>query len=262
MTRFEVKNTAAAGGFHVQISDRDPELIQIMFFERNGILATDETRKDVEKYFNRQEVRRALMNQLGELSFPPRVTESYVEELLRTRRRADPREALPDRGRLRVLERGAGDAGTAAPAAGRVVLDALVHGPRRGGDPAGRPAGLHLQTRRLVEAMGADLGVVLDRAAERIMLIDEQAREIPADTTLHLMLGLVASTTPAGPDRAAGERVARRRAIAAAYGVEVVRAGITQAGLIEAAAADGVVFAGSPDGGFIFPAFSPASTPS
>ena len=35
------------------------------------------------------------------------------------------------------------------------------------------------QTSRLVEAMGAHVGVVLDRAAERIVLIDEQAREIP-----------------------------------------------------------------------------------
>ena len=35
------------------------------------------------------------------------------------------------------------------------------------------------------------------------------------------------------------------------------RGGITQAGLIEAAAAPGVAFAGSPDGGFIFPEFQP-----
>ena len=33
VTRFEVKNTGAPGGFHVKISDRDPERIQIMFFE-------------------------------------------------------------------------------------------------------------------------------------------------------------------------------------------------------------------------------------
>ena len=43
------------------------------------------------------------------------------------------------------------------------------------------------QTRRLVEAMGANLGVVFDRAAERIILIDERAREIPPDTALHLL---------------------------------------------------------------------------
>src|SRR4029078_10055541 len=48
------------------------------------------------------------------------------------------------------------------------------------------------QTTRLVEAMGAHLGVVLDRSAERVVLIDDQGREIPADTALHLLIGLVA----------------------------------------------------------------------
>ena len=47
----------------------DPERIQIMFFEPSGILATDATRKAVETYFNRQELRRALLNQLGDLAF-------------------------------------------------------------------------------------------------------------------------------------------------------------------------------------------------
>jgi mannose-1-phosphate guanylyltransferase/phosphomannomutase len=114
------------------------------------------------------------------------------------------------------------------------------------------------QTSRLVEAMGAHLGVVLDRAAERIVLIDEQAREIPADAALHLMVGLVAKHRK-GEGRivipANVSRVAER--IAAAHGVPVERAGITQAGLIAAAAAPGVVFAGSPDGGYIFPEFQP-----
>jgi mannose-1-phosphate guanylyltransferase/phosphomannomutase len=45
--------------------------------------------------------------------------------------------------------------------------------------------------------------------------------------------------------------------IAAAYGVPIERAGITQAGLIQAAATEGVIFAGSPDGGYIFPEFQP-----
>ena len=39
--RFELANTTAPGGIHVKISDRDPERIQIMFFEGNGILASD-----------------------------------------------------------------------------------------------------------------------------------------------------------------------------------------------------------------------------
>ena len=193
VNRFEVKNTAAAGGLHVQVSERDPELMQIMFFESNGILATEQTRKDIEKYFNRQEVRRALINQLGELAFPPRVNGVLRRgAAAQDRRRADPLEALPDRGRLRVLERGAGDAGAAAPAARRVVLGALVHGPRRGGDPHRRPAGLHEPTAAAWWRRWAPTSESCSTTpAERIILIDERAREIPADTTLHLLLRLV-----------------------------------------------------------------------
>ena len=70
------------------------------------------------------------------------------------------------------------------------------------------------------------------------MLIDEQAREIPADAALHLLLGLVAKHAGrAGPDRDPAQRVARRGADRRRYEVAVERAGITQAGLIEAAAA-------------------------
>jgi mannose-1-phosphate guanylyltransferase/phosphomannomutase len=259
VTRFEISNTAAPGGFHVQISDRDPERIQIMFFEQNGILATDESRKAIEKYFNRQELRRALLNQLGDLSFPPRVNEAYISRL----------GSHLDVGRIRAARfRIALDYGYSGAA---MVMPALLRSMRVESfsthsfiDPdeqailaADLPA-FTSQTSRLVEAMGAHLGVVLDRAAERIVLIDEQAREIPADAALHLMVGLVGKHR-AGQGRivipANVSRVAER--IAAAHGVTVERAGITQAGLIAAASADGVVFAGSPDGGFIFPEFQP-----
>jgi mannose-1-phosphate guanylyltransferase/phosphomannomutase len=90
------------------------------------------------------------------------------------------------------------------------------------------------------------------------VLIDERAREIPPDTALHLLIGLVAKHH-AGEGRivipANVSRVAER--IAAAYEVPVDRAGITQAGLIAAAAAEGVIFAGAPDGAYVFPKFQP-----
>jgi mannose-1-phosphate guanylyltransferase / phosphomannomutase len=259
ITRFEVRNTTSPGGFHVKISDRDPERIQIMFFEGNGTLASDTTRKDVEKYFNRQEWRRSLLNQLGELSFPPRVNEAYVSELL----------ANVDVERIRAARfRIALDYAYSSAA---IVMPSLLRSLRVESfsthsfmDPdeqailaADLPA-FTTQTRRLVEAMGANFGVVFDRGAERVILIDELAREVPPETALYLIVGLVAKhyagrgkiVLPANVSRAA-------ESIATEYGAEVVHAGITQAGLVEAAARDDVVFAGSPDGGYAFPGVQP-----
>ena len=47
------------------------------------------------------------------------------------------------------------------------------------------------QAKRLVNAIGADLGVAFDRAGERLFLIDEQAREIPVEQALLLFLRLM-----------------------------------------------------------------------
>jgi mannose-1-phosphate guanylyltransferase/phosphomannomutase len=259
ITRFEVRNTSAPGGFHVKISDRDPERIQIVFFESNGTLASDTTRLDIERHFNRQELRRALLNQLGELTYPPRVNEAYVSELL----------ANVDVERIRAARfRIALDYAYSSAA---LVMPSLLRSLRIESfsthsfmDPdeqailaADLPA-FTTQTRRLVEAMGANLGVVFDRAAERVILLDELAREIPPDTALYLLVGLVSKhyagrgkiVLPANVSRVAEQ-------IAAANGVEVVHSGITHAGLIEAAAHQDVMFAGTPDGGFVFPGVQP-----
>jgi mannose-1-phosphate guanylyltransferase / phosphomannomutase len=260
INRFEVKNTVAAGGLHVQVSDQDPEMIQITFLEENGILATDRTKKDIEKYYERQEVRRALLNQLGELAFPPRVTESYVEGLLR---KVDVERIREKRFRIAV-DYAFSSAALVLPQLLRMlrVESFYTHSFMDPDEEAIRTADMPAftsHTRRLVEAMGADLGVVLDRAGERILLIDERARELPADVTLHLLLHLISRHPPAGGGRvvlpanvsAVAERIVQEG------GLEIERGRITSAGLMEAAVREDVVFAGSPDGGFIFPEFIP-----
>src|SRR5919109_1819950 len=161
VTRFEVKNSAAPGGFHVKISDRDPERIQIMFFESNGTLASDSTRKDVEKHFNRQELRRALLNQLGELSFPPRVNEAYVSELLAN---VDVERIRAARFRI-ALDYAYSSAALVMPSLLRSVRveSFSTHSFMEPDEQAILAADLPAftsQTSRLVEAMGAHVGVV------------------------------------------------------------------------------------------------------
>jgi phosphomannomutase len=46
--------------------------------------------------------------------------------------------------------------------------------------------------------MGADLGALFDRAADRLLLIDEQGVEIPPDRALLLLVHLLASAGAAG----------------------------------------------------------------
>ena len=41
VNRFEVMHSRAPGGLHVQISDRDPERLQVLFFEGDALPASE-----------------------------------------------------------------------------------------------------------------------------------------------------------------------------------------------------------------------------
>ena len=47
-------------------------------------------------------------------------------------------------------------------------------------------------------AVGADLGAVFDRAAERLYLVDEHGREVPVEQALLLFLSLIGAAGRTG----------------------------------------------------------------
>ena len=104
INRFEVKNGSSQGGMHVRISSWDPEMIQIQVFEPPGVSLSEKRQKDIEKYYGRQDFRRAFYSEFGELEFPDRAMETYVRGLIeRLGHGAHPQQGLPARDRLLVL---------------------------------------------------------------------------------------------------------------------------------------------------------------
>jgi mannose-1-phosphate guanylyltransferase/phosphomannomutase len=113
------------------------------------------------------------------------------------------------------------------------------------------------QARRLVPAVEATFGAVFDRSAERIFLIDETGREIRPDQALLLFLRLIGLSGQTG--KVAVPITATSQVDEVVGGkLEVVRTPASLSGLTEAAASDGVIFAGAPGGGYVFPRFLPA----
>jgi mannose-1-phosphate guanylyltransferase/phosphomannomutase len=249
-----LKTQGYDAAFHVGASTTDPEAVQIRLFERPGIALSSQMQKEVEKHFTRQELRRVPFGDVGSITYPARARESYASDLL-----ADlDTEAIRARGFRIVVDYGY--------SAGSFVLS-LVLGPlgveavtahpfeSDTGSTPGRLAETIDQAQRLVAAVNADFGAVFDRSAERIYLLDERGREIRPDQALLLYLKLlngeggkvvVPITATSQVEEVVGGRF------------EVVRTPATLPELTRAASGDGVVFAGAPGGGYVFPAFLPA----
>ena len=98
---------------------------------------------------------------------------------------------------------------------------------------------------------------MFDRSGERLYLIDEQAREIPVEQALLLYLRLIGSNGGRGKLAFPVTVTSQVDRLAEGSGLEVVRTPASLQALTQAAAEDGVVFAGALGGGYVFPDFLP-----
>jgi mannose-1-phosphate guanylyltransferase / phosphomannomutase len=246
-------------GFHVGTSSVDPEVVQIRFFEHPGIQLTPSLQKEIEKHYTRQEFRRVPYDEVGSITYPARVRESYAQDLLSSL----DAEAIRKRGFQLVVDYGYSAASFVLPLVlGPLGVEAVsAHAfaaEREEPPPAERLQQSVAQARRLVPAVGADLGVVFDRAAERMYLVDERGEEIPVEQTLLLFLRLIGSNGRRGKLAFPVTVTSQVDELVRDSDLEVVRTPASLADLTRAAAEQDVIFAGAVGGGYVFPEFLPA----
>jgi mannose-1-phosphate guanylyltransferase / phosphomannomutase len=258
VNRHVLKSEGLGAGVHVRPSTADPEVMQIQFFEPPGIQATPELIKEIEKHFHRQEFRRAAHDEVGQIGTPARAAETYADDLVRT---LDV-ESIRARGFRIVIDYAHSSASLVLPVVlGALGVEAIAAHPYGGEQPISSPDGVREalgQAKRLVSAVGADFGVVFDHAGERIYLVDELAHEVPVEQELLLFLSLLASDGKSGTLALPITVTSLAEPLVKGTKLEVTRTPASLSALTQASAGDGVVFAGSVGGGFVFPEFLPA----
>jgi mannose-1-phosphate guanylyltransferase/phosphomannomutase len=248
VTRHVLKTQALQAGIHVGRSSVDPERIDVRFFEWPGNQKTATLQKEVEKHFSRHELRRATFAEVGETTYPARVRESYAQDILDSL----DAEAVRRR-RFRVaLDYGYSPAAFTLPLVlGPLGVEAIAaHGffVEDVADELGT-----VDARRIVTGVRADLGVVLDRAAERLLLVDERGEAVPADLGMLLVVKLLVLAGREGRIAVPITATDRVDELVAGSALEIVRTQHSLGDLTRAATEDGVVLAVAPTGGFVFP---------
>ncbi len=247
----------SAGGVVIRTSAGKPESVDILFLDEKGADLSLAAQQKLERVFTRGEFRRAFPDEIGDLTFPPRVMEGYVHELLR----CIDTSGLADADLKVVVDTGGGTASLVLPALlGRLGVDALTV--NNGLDemsptetPAERADALR-RLGRLVASSKAAFGVHFGPVGERIALVDERGVHIDDERALLVVLDLVAADRAGGTVALPVTTTRVAESVAAFHGVDIRWSALSPAALTAAAAADGVVFAGDGRGGFILPAFS------
>lgn len=260
INRFQTRSGATAGGMHVRISSWDPETIQIQVFEPPGINIGESRQKAIEKYYGREDFRRAFYSELGEIKYPDHATERYARALTNAWDTA----RIRSRGFRLVIDCSHSPASLTLP----TILDELgvevlslrtdsdqSHTSLSDAELAANIEGVS----QLVRTMKADLGLVLGPVAERLYIVDDSGAQVPLEAALLLLVRLVAEQATVGERIVLPITVTHlAERLTAGSPIEIVRSKESIPALSLASTGDGVVFAGDTLGGYIFPQFFPA----
>ncbi|HEX7459536.1 MAG TPA: hypothetical protein VF279_02830, partial [Acidimicrobiales bacterium] len=257
VTRFQVTSSTSTAGVTVRLDPEDPQSVVLRFFDKEGIDVDEATQRKIERLYHREDFRRVLAREIGDLGFPPRTLEHYTQALIDSVDLSSARAA----GLKLVLDYSFGTASFVMPnLLAKLEAEVLVVNPYANTANVltfDRPAAA-ARVSDLVRSSGAHLGAVLDPGGEFVDIVDDQGHMLSHDEALLVLVTLITESVPGArialPVAASGaaERICR------AAGAEIVWTKLSASHLMEVARSEKVTLAASQSGGFIFPAFLPA----
>ncbi|MFO7589299.1 MAG: sugar phosphate nucleotidyltransferase [Acidimicrobiia bacterium] len=256
LTRFQVRNGEARGGVTVRLAPNDPDSVEIRFFDADGRDIDEGTQRKIERLLAREEYRRAFAGEIGDIVFPPRTIAFYTAAL----------EQSVDAERMRqhpskvVLDYSSGAASIAMPSVlSKLGAEVLALNPYAS-TLVGAIDTEDQQDRiaRIVGASASDLGCVINPGGETVTLVDDLGHVLTPTEMLLALVILVADTNE-GARIAVPVNVSQSaEQLATDRGATIVWTKVADRALMEAASQPGISFAGSIDGGAIWPDFLPA----
>lgn len=261
--RQELRVGKYIGGFHVRRSPRDPEQTDIIIFNKDGRDISIATTKKIERFFFGEDIERVHPAEVGEITFPERTNEIYINRYLSTL----DKELIKTKKFKLLIDYSFGLASSIFPSilgklgAEVLSLNNYVDGSKFHPDPNDDESETD-NTGKIMSSLGYQLGFRMQAGAEKISVIDERGVWYSHSRLLSILIKLFLETNrEREPYKIAVSIVAPSEIemIAADYNVEVIRIKNSHSAMMEATIDKDVLFVGGIYGGFIFTDFLFAS---
>ena len=246
-----------SGGIHIRLDPNRPDYLLIEFFDRQGISISKSIEKKIEGTYFKEDLRRVAVQEIGSVSYPSGVLDTYSRAFARYINIA----AVRSSSSKIVIDYVYAVAGAILPqllakfGCDAVVLNASL---QETAISATQKEVLLDQLGQVVEALRANFGVQVSANGEQLILVDESGLPIRGENLTALMVNTIFTANPRStvvvPVNASSavEEIARR------HDGTVIRTKANPTALMEASRDNpNVVLGGSSEMGFIFPELHP-----
>jgi mannose-1-phosphate guanylyltransferase/phosphomannomutase len=260
VARFYTRATNAAGGVHVCLSPYDRRVVDIKFFDGNGLTIARSFERDVERAFFREDFRRVYLDDIGHINAAPEVILRYRAHFYNALDVA----AIQRRRFSVVVDYAHASASLVLPSlfdemkCTVIALNGTLDPEKMSVPRTEFEHDLDVLA-RITGATQADFGVRFDVGGERIFVVNAQGERM-SEAVLGLAVAELALRARCGTKlivpASASAAVER---IAAAHNAQVGRARLDPTMLMVAAMQPDVLLAADGSGHFIFPEFQPVA---
>jgi mannose-1-phosphate guanylyltransferase/phosphomannomutase len=259
VVRYEIGNEGEAGGIHIRQSPYDPRLVDIKFFNAKGSDVSINQEKAIEQLFFREDFKRANMDDVGEITVPPRAVEYYKTGYLNTIKK----EKIQKSKLKIIIDYAYSSASMIFPAIlgelniDVVALNAFTNSSKITKSPEEFNNSLG-QLSDIVTTLKSNAGFLIDTGAEKLFLVDEKGKIVPDDLAMLIVAYLVMRTHKNATIAVPVNSSSVAEELAEKFGAKVKRTATSPRNIMNAANDKDVIFVGDCMGGFIFPEFQGA----
>ncbi|MGO8876696.1 MAG: sugar phosphate nucleotidyltransferase [Acidimicrobiales bacterium] len=257
VTRFQIRTSGSSGGVTVRLVAGDPQSVNLRFLDADGVDLDEAAQRKIERLHDREESRRVLAAEIGDIDFPSRTLESYTLDLTGS---VDLPAIRGAHFKL-VLDYAFGTASFVMPnVLAKLGADVLVINPH-----VSTPGVLSFERSahaarmgELVRSSGAHLGALFEPDGEQLTIVDDTGRVLSDDEALCVMVRLVVGDAPGSTVAVPVDAPREVERLCRETSCKLQWTKLGPADLMDAAGGPGVTFAGNTEGGFVFPDFLPA----
>jgi len=262
VARYYIRTTDALGGVHVRLSPFDQRVVDIKFFDQNGLDINKTTERKLENLYFREDFRRVYLDDVGaiEVMRNADVINRYMDGF----KKVVDDELIRKRKFQLVIDYAHGSTPQLLPGifnhlgCEAIFMNATSDEKK---SPSRSYDELDTDMQRLAtitSGVDSDLGIRIDQSGESISVVDNKGRILDGMKMLVVMTSLFLrkyrNSTVAAPVTApsALQHLAQR------YEGNILHTRVLRHAMMTAAGREGVVLVGDGGGGFVFPVLQPA----